>query len=239
MPFLLAVVALCLAGFVHGFTGFGAAMTIMALLPLLLDFNEALFLGAFFTLPAATTLLVQTRKHFRWRDAWPLIAGAVIGTPLGLLVVAHLDRVILIRGLGVVLIVFSVNELLLSRIWTLRVPGWMGLPIGMICGILGAAFNIGGPPALIWVYSRPWRREQAVATLQVMFLFNSGLRLILTAPSGEASSRVLIVCALALVPFLLITLFGMRLAARVPPKRFKQLVLCALIAMGCHYLLRG
>jgi OmcA/MtrC family decaheme c-type cytochrome len=45
MTLFFVVLVLCLAGFMHGFTGFGAAMTIMALLPLLLDFNEVLFPG--------------------------------------------------------------------------------------------------------------------------------------------------------------------------------------------------
>jgi uncharacterized protein len=236
---LLVVLVLCFAGFMHGFTGFGAAMTIMALLPLLLDFNEVLFLGAFFTLPAAAAILIKTRQQFRWRDGWPLIAGAVIGTPLGLLIVAHLDRAILARGLGVVLIVFSINELLLSQLWTLRLPEWTGLPIGVVCGILGAAFNVGGPPALIWVYSRPWQREQAIATLQIMFLFNSGLRVLLTAPTGVVTQHVLLICTLTLLPFLMTAMLGARLAARLSPRRFKQVVLVALTAMGFHYLLRG
>lgn len=239
MTLVLVVVVLCVAGFMHGFTGFGAAMTIMALLPLLLDFDEVLFLGAFFTMPAAAIIYIKTRRHFRWRDAWPLLAGAIIGTPLGLLFVAHLDRSILVRGLGVVLILFSINELLLSQIWTLHVPQWLGLPIGVVCGILGAAFNVGGPPALIWVYSRSWQREQAIATLQMMFLFNSGLRLILTAPTGVVTQNVILICTLAVLPFLLTALFGARMAARLSPRRFKQFVLVALIAMGFHYLLRG
>ena len=238
MTLLLVVLVLCLAGFVHGFTGFGAAMTIMALLPLLLDFDEVLFLGAFFTLPVAMLLLVRTRTHFRWCDAWPLLLGAVIGTPLGLFIAARLDRGILLRGLGIVLVVFSINELLLARIWALRVPQWSGLPIGILCGILGAAFNIGGPPALIWVYSRPWQREQATATLQMMFLFNSGLRLLLTIPTGVATPNVLLVCAVALIPFLLAVVSGIRVADAVSPKRFKQMVLIALSAMGFWYLLR-
>jgi uncharacterized membrane protein YfcA len=239
MTILLVVLVLCLAGFMHGFTGFGAAMTIMALLPLLLDFQEVLFLGAFFTLPVAAAIFIGMRQNFRWRDSWTLIAGAVIGTPLGLLIVADLDRSILVRGLGAVLILFSINELLLSQFWTVHLPGWLGLPIGVVCGILGAAFNIGGPPALIWLYSRPWQREQAIATLQMMFLFNSGLRLILTAPSGVVTQHVILICVLAMLPFLLAAMFGVRLAARISPRRFKQIVLFALMAMGFHYMLRG
>lgn len=237
MTLALVVLVLCAAGFMHGFTGFGAAMTIMALLPLLIDFDEVLFLGAVFTIPAAATILHHTSEQFRWRDAFPLIAVAVIGTPVGLLLVAHLDRIILLRALGVVLIVFSINELLLTQLWSLRVPLWLGLPIGVVCGILGAAFNIGGPPALIWVFSRPWRREQAIATLQVMFLFNSGLRLILTAPTGAVTWHVIEITALAVIPFLLMAVFGAKLARRLSPKRFKQIVLIALTGMGLHYLL--
>lgn len=221
----------------HGFTGFGAAMVIMALLPLLLPMTEVLFLGAFFTLPISILTLVRYRRYFRWRDAWPLVVGAVIATPFGLWLVENLDRTILLHGLGIILIIFPLHELFLAHRLRLHMPAWLGLPIGCVAGILGAAFNIGGPPAILFVYSRPWSREQAVATLQMMFLFNSGLRLILTASTVKDSQEVVWICLLAIAPFVLVGQIGFRLAERIPPKHFKQMVMVALIAMGLKYLL--
>ncbi len=111
------------------------------------------------------------------RDGWTLIAGAVAGTPVGLWLEERLEPALLMRLLGVVLILFSVNELLLAKRGRFPVPKWLGLPIGVVCGILGAAFNIGGPPAIVYVYACwPLAAQQAIATIPCKrcFLFNIG-----------------------------------------------------------------
>lgn len=236
MNHLLIIACLCGAGFVHGFTGFGYAMVAMALLPLLMGLPEALFLGAFFTLPVAGALLRKYRDDFRWRDARILLAGAIVGTPPGLLLVHHLDRVVLLRALGLVLIVFPLSEMLgLQR--ALRPPDWFAFPIGVVCGILGGAFNVSGPVAIVYVFTRGWSREQATAALQTLFLVNSGLRVVLTLPTGVVTVELAALCALAILPFMAAAVLGHRLADRVPPKRFKLFVQLALIAMGGRYLL--
>jgi len=234
----LLILCVCAGGFVHGFTGFGAAMVIMALLPLLKPFPEALFFSAFLTLPIAAWTLWRYRHALSWREGAPLWIGAVIGTPIGLLIVDQLDRTQLLRLLGVMLIVFPLNELFLAQRWRLPIPLWFGLPIGILCGILGAAFGVGGPPAIIFVYARPGSREWAVATLQCMFLINSGLRVIATATS-VVTAELAWICALAVVPYMLAGMAGAKLAERVPPARFKQIVLLLLIVMGVFHLVRN
>lgn len=233
----LIILCLCFAGFVHGFTGFGYAMVAMALLPLLLGMPEALFLGALFMMPVAATLFWRNRRHYVLGEGWTLVAGAVAGTPVGLLLVQHMDRLVLLRLLGLVLIVFSLNELLFTRYWKLRVPTWMAFPIGVTCGILGAAFNIGGPPAIIYVLARGWQREQEMATLQVMYFFNSGTRVLLTLPTGIVTPELAELSAWALGPFVLVAILGCWFAARVPPQLFKRIVLVALIGIGLRYAL--
>jgi uncharacterized membrane protein YfcA len=236
MNHFFVILCLLFAGFIHGFTGFGYAMTAMALLPLLLGMPEALFIGAFFTLPVSAWLLWKFRDHYRWRDAWPLIVGAVAGTPMGLLLVEHINRMLLLHSLGIVLIVFPLADVVgLSRY--VQPPDWTALPIGIICGILGAAFNVSGPVAILYIYSRPWSREQMVATLQMLFLFNSGLRVLLTLPTGVVTPELALLCAAALLPFLGVAMLGSRLAERVPHHRFRQVVLAAVMVMGVKYTL--
>ncbi len=60
---------------------------------------------------------------------------------------------------------------------------------------------------------------------------------LLTLPSGAAAGELATICALAIVPFVAVSILGARLAARLPPHRFKQLVLTALIAIGVRYVL--
>lgn len=233
---LLIIVCLCGAGFVHGFTGFGYAMTAMALLPLLMALPQVLFLGAFFTLPVAGALFRKHGGQFRWKDARWLLAGAVVGTPPGLLLVQSLDRVLLLRALGVVLIVFSLSEMFgLQR--AVRMPDGFAFPVGIVCGILGGAFNVSGPVAIVYIFSRGWTRAQATATLQMLFLFNSGLRVVLTLPTGVVTVELAALCALAIVPFMVAVLLGHRLTDRVHPPVFKRFVQLGIVSMGIRYVL--
>ncbi len=73
-----------------------------------------------------------------------------------------------------------------------------------------------------------------------MFLFNSGLRVLLTLPSGAAAGELATICALAIVPFVAVSILSARLAAaHCPPHRFKQLVLTAAVAIGVHAYVLG
>src|SRR5690606_39976003 len=75
-------------------------------------------------------------------------------------------------------------------------PPWLGFPIGVSSGVLGGAFNMGGPPCVAYLYSRPWPKEEVVALLQVVFIISSALRLALfgmhgiVPPSDRKSTRL-------------------------------------------------
>jgi uncharacterized membrane protein YfcA len=211
-------------------------MLVMAFLPLIVPLPDALFYGAFFTLPVAILSFRRYRRHLEWKAGRVLWTGAVIGTPIGLLLITQLDRVVALRLLGVVLILFPLYELLLVKRTRIRIPNWTALPLGLLSGLMAGTFNIGGPPAILYIYSRPWSRELMVVTLQVLFILNASIRVLGSLPTGVVSAQVAWISLMALLPFLFFGWMGSRLADRAPPARIKQIVMLLLIAMGMNYL---
>src|SRR5262245_1490350 len=71
------------AGFMRGFTGFGFAMAAVPLLPPVVPPARAVPFVVLLQLLAGVWDWREARKHAQWRSLPWLIAGAVVGTPLG------------------------------------------------------------------------------------------------------------------------------------------------------------
>ncbi len=233
---LLAVAALALSGFTQGLTGFGFGLVSMALLPLFLPFKDALVMVAVLNIAACAATFATTFRHFCWRRGFGLALGSVAGVPVGFYALVHLESQILLQALGAVMVLFASTELLLARRFPVRFPDWAGIPVGIISGALGGAFNIGGPPVIAYVYSQPWTKEQIVAVLQVVFGVSALMRLGLVAHSGLLTNDLLQISVLALAPTLLSIILGRRLLRAVPREQLKSGVFLFLLATGAKYL---
>jgi uncharacterized membrane protein YfcA len=164
----------------------------MPLLPLMMNYKDAAAIVFVLSIVVTSITFFRNRQHYYWRQGWELIAGAVVGLPVGFYVLVHADEALLRHLLGAAMCAFAANELIFER--RRRGPGIsarLGFPLGILSGGLDAAFNMGGPPAVAYVYSRPWSPQQIAASLQVLFGVGLALRLILFSGTGLLSERVL------------------------------------------------
>jgi len=226
------------AGLVQGLTGFGFAIVAMALLPLFVeDFQTAFSLVALSSMVIPGITFFKTRKGFSVKPSVALTAGAVIGSALGFLFMkANLGAEYFIRAFGVVLIVFAMVDAILTRALKLNMPKWMGMPCGILGGFFGGAFNIGGPPLVLYAYSQPWTKEQIVATLQVAFVFSTGLRLLLMGSTGYFDVEVRRLTLIAIVPIAAGVHYGVRFLGKIEKDVLKLGVFIAVAILGLKYL---
>lgn len=236
-PWLLIIAVFCFAAFLQGVTGFGYGMASMALLPLLMDFRQAALLVCVLGLSVNLFTLMMCRIEYDWRRGRALIVGAAIGVPLGVAMIQWVDAQILSRCLGGLICVFTLNELLMARHGWKLTPPWSAWPLGFLAGFFGAAFNIGGPPAIMYAYSQDWTKHQIVAVLQVLFLVIGGLRVALTAGAGLLDMQDLTLPLLTLLPMFGCIWIGRKFLDRVPQKGLRIFVFSGLLAMGVKYLL--
>jgi len=241
-PTLICIAALILAiaAFVQSATGFGMALVCMAGLPLIMQVPEAVALVAVFNLLVTANVMWLNRSGFSWPKAWPLALAMVIGIPLGYFGFKSIDATLIIRILGGLLVTISLTDLRLSKRGpekALQLPRWAAFPIGLGGGILGGAFNIGGPPIVAYVYYQNWSKAQAVAVLQSCFLAGGITRNLLMAGQGDYSKGLFVIVAAAIIPAAIAIWLGKRTLDRLPQSLLRKIVFIFVLLMGIKYLI--
>jgi uncharacterized membrane protein YfcA len=237
--YILVVAIFFFAAFLQGLTGFGFGLAAMSLLPLVMPFQDAVILAAVLGLSVNLFTFLSYRHEYDWRLGRGLILGAIVGAPCGVAIVQWVDESILIRALGLLICVFTLNDLVLSKRGKTSIPESWGFPLGLLSGIFGAAFNIGGPPAVMYSYSRPWTKMQVVAVLQVMFLVIGLIRVALSFGAGLVQLQDVKLAVITVLPMFLAIQLGRKLLDKVPQGRLRTVVFVALLLIGANYLLLG
>ena len=237
MDLFYILTVLAFAGLMQGLTGFGFGIVAMALLPLWMDFKLAAATVAAINVPVCWGTLWLNRKHFVWRDSAGLIAGVVVGVPIGVSMLSWGKSETLLRCLGGVMCFFAVLDPLLQRFRLGPIPHWYALPLGFLSGVFGGAFNIGGPPAVAYVYSQPWTKPQIIVALQAMFSVSAILRVGLMGNAGLLGSNVTVILGGSLIPVLCGIWLGGLLLNRMPQTHLKAAVFLMVFVMGVRYLI--
>ncbi len=228
-------IAFCFAivlagGFMRGFTGFGFAMAAVPLLALVIPPARAV---------PFVVLLQLMAGIWDWREArkahWPslpwLMAGAVIGTPLGTLGLAAMspDWARLAIAGAVLLAV-----LLLARGLTFAaMPKPPALAAtGLLSGLLNGIAAMPGPPVIVLYLAGAVAVEVGRASLLIYFSVNNAVGAASAASAGLIPPGTLILAAAAL-PLLLGTQWlGRRLFLRASPGRYRQVALIFLSVLA-------
>lgn len=231
------VLIVCLAGFTHGLSGFGFGLVAMGLLPLVMDFKEAVALVVLYGAVTVCLTLFTLRTHYRWREGIALIAGSCLGVPLGVYGLVHMNETLLRHAFGGVMCFFAAGELLSPGKSRILLPSKMEWPIGLVSGSLSGAFNMGGPIAVAYAYTRPWNKEQAASFLQVLFGTSAVMRIIFMGSEGLFHARILKVSLWGFFPLFLAIWLGNRYFSKMPQKNLKTGTFVFLIVMGVVHLL--
>lgn len=229
-----------LAGFSQGAIGFAFGMISVAGLSLIIGVKAAVPIVAILALLTNGALAWRHRRSFVLRDASPLLVGAAITAPLGVLLLRKVPGETLMTFLGVVIVVWVARSLR-ARIEGTAVPfsRRAGALLGLSSGLLGGAFSSGGPPAVAWVSTQPWGNAQIRATLATLFSMTGVLQVSLLAGSRFLGRDELLTCLLLLGPALLGGFIGARVGDRIPAPIFRRVMLLGLACVGVVFVLKG
>ncbi len=211
--------------------GFGNALLAMPLLTLLIGIKEASPLVALLGLLVSVLMLMQGWEAVRWREIMILLIASLPGILLGLVLLTAAPERIVRWILGLVLVGFG-----LYNIRGIRLPridqDWLGVPFGLLAGVLGGAYNANGPPIILYGVFREWNKDQFRASLQGFFLISNLLIAAGHGITGLWTARVLNLFLAAALPAAAAVFLGERIASRIPQDRFDQLIHGFLILMG-------
>ena len=180
-------------GFVQGLSGFAFGLTAMAIWAWSIEPILAGPLVAFGTLFGQLLSISTVRHGLDARLIWPFVAGGILGVPLGVALLPHLDLLAFKLGVGVLLLVWCPAMLVARKIPRITgggrladgFVGWIG---GIMCGIAG----LNGPAPTLWTTLRGWERDRQRAVFQTFSLVTQTLTLAayLTAGIIEAGTDV-------------------------------------------------
>ena len=216
--------------FVHGFTGLGFGIIVIAGLAFTPMNLERASVVLNLLLPILFMVVIWASRRdapssIRWKLAFFLFTGAFCGVPLGyLFLYSYGTKPIFYLALGITLFIFSMDYLIRPRIHT-KLP----LPIGWLAGLAGGffagAFTAGGPPVALFLYSHYENPSEAKGTLQMVFLSATWWRLLNIFIFGEGYTFQIFKWAAAFV--ILVVAFawlGHQMARRLSPTAFARVV---------------
>jgi len=235
---LLAAVVIVGAFLVLGLAGFGNGLVALAFLPLVMSPVDAIVLLTLYTVLATIVIFVPLRADFQPAGLPALLLGSVLGTPLGVWVLAVLPATTLTRLIGLVLLTIVVLEWL--GVYPERLPGrgW-ALGAGVAAGLLGAAVGTPGPPVVLYTASQGWSARTIKANLQAFFLVNQTVIVLGYWWAGLLTAQVWRYTAFFVVPAALGLVIGMALFTRVDQRLFRRIVFAILFVSGLLLVVRG
>ena len=235
MPTFWILLVMFVAALVQGTLGFGEALVAMPILAFFVPLSFASPLVALVAMTITAGIVIADWRHMERGATLRLVAGAILGIPLGLwLLTSGEER--LVKGiLAAVILAFSTFSLTHPRRFQLASDHW-GVGFGWVAGILGGAYNTHGPPLVIFGFLRDWPARKFRATLQGYFLLAGGLVLFGHAGAGLWTAEVLRHYAMCLPLTILAFFVGHHLSRRLPQERFQRLIHLALIGIALSLL---
>ncbi|MBK7915672.1 MAG: sulfite exporter TauE/SafE family protein [Chloroflexi bacterium] len=234
MPILVFIIVF-VAIFVQAVTGFGLALVSMPLLVLALDIQVASPLVALIGGVAELLLLLHYRADLNIRAVTRLVAASLLGIPVGVLLLRRVDVGVITAVLGLLILLYALYALSGLRLPRLAHQAW-GYGFGFVAGVLGGAYNISGPPVIIYGNCRQWPPAEFKSNLQGFFVVSSYTVIAVHALSGNFTPAVWQNFLIALPAILLALFVGLRLDNHLNPERFRRIVLVVLVVLGASLL---
>lgn len=232
---MLIAIIIFFAVFTQSVVGFGFALVAV---PLTIEHLGAQVSAPLIAITAITSeaiLLIRYRHSINLRALGRLSLASVVGIPLGVLLLQYADERMMMVFLGLLIAGYGLYSLFNLHLPQIQHPRW-AYGFGFVSGILSGAYNVGGPPVVIYGSCRRWTPIEFKSNLQGFFLVNS-VTVIIAHALAQHYTPVVWQNYLAALPGLgLGLLVGISLDRFVNPALFRKLVLVLLVALGINLI---
>lgn len=230
---MYVIAVIFVATLIRSTLGFGEALVAVPLLALRTPVEVAAPLAVLVSIVVAGAVIAQDWQGVQFRAAAGLIFAALLGLPLGLILLARADDHLVRLLLGSVIILFSIYSLVIGRSRSLANDhtGWL-MACGFVSGVLGGAYGMNGPPLAIYGALRKWSPQHFRATLQAYFLPVSLMGLAGYAALGLWTATVTRYFLWSLPGVAVATIAGRFINQRMEGDRFITVVYGGLVVIG-------
>ena len=228
---LVAVVALG-ASYIQSVTGFGFGIFAMIFLPHLLLQTEANVLSTMLSMLTSlfTALLLFRRIH--WKNLLFPVLGCLVSTAAAVAFIKTQENDTLILLLGIALFALSVYFFFFSAKIRIKPTWYAGLIAGVLSGIMGGMFAIGGPPVVVYYMQSEKETDGYLATISAYFILSGVVSVASKAAAGFVTVNVWIGFAVGTAGMLLGAVLGKFTRAKIKPNALKRVVYAVMAVSG-------
>ena len=227
-----------IGGFVQGLTGFAFGLTALAFWAWVLEPRIAGPLVVLGSLLGNMFSLHRARGGFEMKRIAPLLVGGLIGVPLGVLLLRHLNADVFKLGVGILIVIYCPVVLLSHRLPALaRLGRTSDVVAGVASGVMSGLSGLGGSISTLWCTLRGWDRDALRATFQSFNFMVQIATFIVYVFSGVLSAELWRTFAIV-GPVLVVPAFlGGRLYGHFSDVMFRRVVLTLLTVSGVVLIL--
>lgn len=235
---LWIALVITLALFTRAAIGFGDGVIAVPLLSLTMNLSEAVPLILFISTVMSIVALWKDRSEIQLGSLKRSAGMALLGFPVGILLLGASNDAIVKSALGLILIALSIWFFAPTRKIQLKAPGWSYV-FGLAAGILGGAYAFRGIVFGIYASLRGWTPAQFKGTIHGFYLISSLFIPFGYFGAGLVTPRVIGLFFVMLPAGLLATLAGRWASARLDPASFQKLIWSTLLLLGIFILLQN
>ncbi len=225
------------AGFVQGLSGFGFGMVAMSFWAWTVDPKLAAAMAVFGALTGQLLAAFTVRRGFALGRLLPFIAGGLVGIPLGVGLLPHLDPLLFKALIGGLLAIWCPIMLFAARLPRIAVGGRLAdAAVGAVGGIMGGIGGFTGVIPTLWCTLRGFDRDVQRAVIQN---FNLSMLIVTMASyvfTGLVTREMLPLFAVIVPAMLVPTLWGTRVYVGISDLAFRRVVLGLLTVSGLALL---
>ena len=229
MDIAVVLVGALLASVVSGSSGFAFGLIGSAIWLHVLPPGRVVPLVVICSMLLNLAMVWRLRHEVRPRLLWPFLAGALIGVPIGVASLKRLDPELLRRGVGVLLLFYSIYMLRRPSMPVVRLGNASGRiadgAVGLLGGFMGGATSLNGLFPTIWCGLRGWNKAEQRGAFQPYILIVHAITLCWLGGVGGLDLRTgrdVLLCLPALV---IGGWLGLKLFHRVSEEGFRKMIL--------------
>ena len=232
----VVLVGAFLASVVAGSSGFAFGLIGSAIWLHVLPPSRVVPLVVICSLLLNLAMVWRIRHEIKLSLLWPFLAGAMIGVPIGVASLKRIDPELLRRGVGALLLFYSVYMLRRPSMPVVRLPPTGGRiadsAVGLLGGFMGGTTSLNGLFPTLWCGLRGWSKTEQRGVFQPYILIVHAMTLFWLGGVGGLDMRTgrdVLLCIPALVVG---GWWGYRLFHRVSDEGFRKMILVLFLISG-------
>lgn len=212
------------AGLIQAVTGFGAGIFMMVFFPNFFPILQASALSSAISFVATCTLAWHYRKHAQWKLILLPSAVYIAMSSISIILAPYLPTETLKKTFGVVMILLSIYFLTISGKLKVKANMVSATICGMISGVMGGLFGIGGPPMVIYFLAALDEKEKYLGTIQLFFFITGTYNFIFRIIKGIYTVNLVPYTLIGIVSIIIGKKIGIRIVDRINAELMKKLV---------------